>query len=146
MIMTSHIEVPALEAEAGLSASLSKNVVTKFLRGELGFDGVAVTDGLNMRALQKKGWGWNAVKAVEAGNDLIFSSGREADNLTAYRALVDAFRSGRLPMERLDESVLRILKLKRDFVSFAHPQTDFSAVGESVGTPAQKAFLMELRH
>jgi len=146
MIMTSHIEVPALEPEAGLSASLSKNIVTKFLRGELGFDGVAVTDGLNMQALQKKGWDWNAIKAVEAGNDLLFSSGKEADNLKAYRALVEAFRSGRLPMERLDESVMRILKLKREFVSFSHPQAEYSKVADGVNTPAQRAFVEELKH
>lgn len=111
VLMVGHILVTALDAEH--PASLSHPVVTGLLRQELGFDGVVCTDDLTMAAVSDTyGMGEAAVLAVEAGCDLLLVC-HEADNLTAARdALLAAVDSGRLSMERLDESVYRLLSLK----------------------------------
>ena len=145
MVMTGHIRVPALDRGPGASASLSKGVVDGFLRGELGFGGVAVTDGLNMKALGAESeQGRNAVAAVAAGNDILLSSGHASGNIAAYEALLAAFRDGRLPMSRLDQAVLRVLTLKLAAVPFARPQVDLSALPGKVDTAEQRAFLKSL--
>jgi beta-N-acetylhexosaminidase len=97
-IMPSHLRVPELTGD--LPASLSAAALTGLLRGELGFTGVIVSDGLEMRAVSALyGIPETAVRAVMAGTDLL-CLGRDIDQLTflAVRtALIDAVRSGRFP-------------------------------------------------
>ena len=114
VIMVSHILMTDIDPDR--PASLSEPVVTGLLRQELGFDGVVCTDDLTMAAVSDSyGMGEAAVMAVEAGCDLLLVC-HEADNLTAARdALLEAVDSGRISMERLDESVYRILSLKLDW-------------------------------
>lgn len=114
VIMVSHILMTAIDPDR--PASLSESVVTGLLREEMGFDGVVCTDDLTMAAVSDSyGMGEAAVLAVEAGCDLLLVC-HEADNLTAARdALLAAVDSGRISMERLDESVYRILALKLDW-------------------------------
>ncbi|HSR84360.1 MAG TPA: glycoside hydrolase family 3 N-terminal domain-containing protein [Streptosporangiaceae bacterium] len=112
-IMPSHLRVPELTGD--LPASLSRRAQTDLLRGELGFTGVIVSDGLEMRAVSEPyGIPEAAVQAVIAGTDLL-CLGREQDRLSflAVRAaLVDAARSGRLPAERLEEAAARVAELR----------------------------------
>ena len=112
--MVAHILMTQLDPD--WPASLSHKVVTGLLREELGFDGVVCTDDLTMGALSETwGVGEAAVLAVEAGCDLLLVC-HEPDNLTAARdALLEAVDSGRISMERLDESVYRILSLKVEY-------------------------------
>ena len=112
--MVAHILMTQLDPD--WPASLSHKVVTGLLREELGFDGVVCTDDLTMGALaQTWGVGEAAVLAVEAGCDLLLVC-HELDNLTAARsALLEAVDTGRISMERLDESVYRILSLKLEY-------------------------------
>lgn len=114
VIMVSHILMTAIDPDR--PASLSEPVVTGLLREEMGFDGVVCTDDLTMAAVSDSyGMGEAAVLAVEAGCDLLLVC-HEADNLTAARdALLAAVDSGRISMERLDESVYRLLSLKLDW-------------------------------
>jgi beta-N-acetylhexosaminidase len=112
-IMPSHLRVPELTGD--LPASLSRQAQTDLLRGELGFTGVIVSDGLEMRAVSEYyGIPEAAVLAVIAGTDLL-CLGRDQDHLSflAVRtALVEAVRSGRLPGERLEEAAARVGELR----------------------------------
>jgi beta-N-acetylhexosaminidase len=112
-VMPSHLRVPELTGD--LPASLSYAAQTGLLRGELGFTGVIVSDGLEMRAVSETyGIPEAAVRAVMAGTDLL-CLGRDTDQLTylAVRAaLVDAVRAGRLPGERLEEAAARVAALR----------------------------------
>ena len=113
-VMAAHILLREIDSD--LPASLSPEVVDGLLRGELGFDGVVCTDDLTMGAISHTyGMGEAAVMAVEAGCDLLLVC-HEADNLTAAReALLSAVETGRIDLERLDESVYRILSLKGEY-------------------------------
>ncbi|WP_309484142.1 glycoside hydrolase family 3 N-terminal domain-containing protein [Pseudarthrobacter sp. NS4] len=102
MVMTGHIAVTALEP--GVPASLSAHTYAA-LRG-LGFNGVAVTDALNMGAVAKQyPGGTAAVMALAAGADLLLMP---VDVAQAHAAIVGAVQSGSLPAERLDEAARRV--------------------------------------
>ena len=106
--MVAHILLSQIDPDN--PASLSPEVVTGLLREEMGYEGVVCTDDLTMGAISNTyGMGEAAVLAVEAGCDLLLVC-HSADNLAAaHAALVDAVDSGRISMERLDESVYRVL-------------------------------------
>ena len=112
-IMPSHLRVPELTGD--LPASLSRRAQTDLLRGELGFTGVIVSDGLEMRAVSERyGIPEAAVQAVIAGTDLL-CLGRDQDQLSflsVKAALMAAVRSGRLPGERLEEAAARVAELR----------------------------------
>jgi len=129
-IMTAHIVVPSLD-DSGDPATLSKKIVTGQLREALGFEGVIVTDGLEMAAVrQKYGDGEVAVRALEAGVDQLLLP---ADPPAAYAAVEQALDSGRLSEERIDESVARILKMKYDQGVIKRPTVDVDKVMNVVG-------------
>lgn len=113
-VMVAHILMTQIDPD--LPASLSPAVVTSLLRQGMGYEGVVCTDDLTMAAISDTyGMGEAAVLAVEAGCDLLLVC-HEADNLTAAReALLAAVDSGRISMERLDQSVYRILSLKGEY-------------------------------
>lgn len=113
-VMVAHILMTQIDPD--LPASLSPKVVTGLLRQEMGYEGVVCTDDLTMAAISDTyGMGEAAVLAVEAGCDFLLVC-HEADNLTAVReALLAAVESGRIDLERLDESVYRILSLKGEY-------------------------------
>ena len=95
-----------------LFRSLSPKIVTELLRQELGFDGVVVTDSLKMQAMTDHySSGDIAVGAVQAGVDLLLSPKNLKE---AVAALTQAVEDGTISQERLDESVLRVLRLKLD--------------------------------
>lgn len=129
-IMTAHIVVPSLD-DSGDPATLSKKIVTGQLRDELGFDGVVVTDGLEMAAVrQKYGDGEVAVRAIEAGVDQLLLPAAPQE---AYDALDEALDSGRLTEDRIDESVERILIMKYKQGVIKDPKTSVSKVSKKVG-------------
>ena len=108
-IMTGHISLPQV-TEADLPASLSYEITTELLREEMGFDGIVVTDALNMGAVADLySSGEAAVLAIEAGADMLLMP---VDAWGAKEALLEAVRSGRIPEERIDQSVRRILRVK----------------------------------
>jgi beta-N-acetylhexosaminidase len=112
-IMPSHLRIPELTGD--LPASLSRRAQTDLLRGELGFTGVIVSDGLEMRAVSDRyGIPEAAVQAVIAGTDLL-CLGRDQDHesfLAVRAAIVEAVRSGRLPGQRLEEAAARVAELR----------------------------------
>lgn len=107
-VLVSHTIVECLDAE--YPASLSP-AVHEYLRQEMGFEGVIVTDDLVMDAITDLyGDGEAAVLAVLAGNDLLCSSNYPVQ----YQAVLEAVTSGRIPMELLDTAVLRVLNWKME--------------------------------
>jgi beta-N-acetylhexosaminidase len=96
--------------------SLTRAIVTDLLRGELRFQGVAITDDLADPAITSAfSVPDAAVQAVKAGADLVFISGPEGDQQAAYAAVLAAARSGDIPRRRLDEALLRALEAKEDY-------------------------------
>ena len=109
MVMAAHITLPNVTSD-GLPASLSYELITGRLRGELGYDGLVITDALNMGAIASNySPADNALLAFKAGCDILLDPGSFPE---AYAAILGAVNSGEISMERLDESVLRILKAK----------------------------------
>ena len=107
-VMVAHVTCKTIDDT--YPASLSKKLITGKLRGELGYKGVILTDALNMGAIEKNyGSAEAAVLAFEAGNDILLMP---KNFHAAYDGVLSAVQSGRIPMTRLNESVLRILKLK----------------------------------
>jgi len=112
-IMTGHLLVPAYDPE--LPATLSRRILTGLLREELGFQGLIVTDGIEMQGVRRMyGLAGATVRALAAGADAICVGGDHADEHTAGRlrdAIIAAVRSGELSEERLRDAAARVRKL-----------------------------------
>lgn len=106
MVMMGHITVTLVDPEP---ATISKAIITDVLRGELGWDGVVISDSLDMGALAGYDNGEVCVKFLEAGGDILLGI---PDIETALTALEAAVTDGRLTESRIDESVQRVLELK----------------------------------
>ena len=106
MVMIGHITVTSVDPEP---ATISKAIITDVLRGELGWDGVVISDSLDMGALAGYDNGEVCVKFLEAGGDILLGI---PDIETALTALEAAVTDGRLTESRIDESVQRALELK----------------------------------
>ncbi|MEH0578577.1 MULTISPECIES: glycoside hydrolase family 3 protein [Streptomyces] len=135
-LMTAHILVPSLDA-SGDPATLSRPIVTGLLREKLGYDGVVVTDALDMAGVRTKyGDDRVPVLALKAGVDQLLNPPRLD---VAFNAVLKAVQDGELTEQRLDESVLRILRLKARLGLFDEPYVDPAEVGRTVGTRAHLA-------
>ncbi|MFF8671881.1 glycoside hydrolase family 3 protein [Streptomyces sp. NPDC015242] len=130
-IMTAHLMVPALDP-SGDPATLSRPILTGILRERLGYDGVVVTDSLGMEGVRTKyGDGRVPVLALKAGVDQLLNP---PDLDLAWNAVLAAVREGELTEARLDESVLRILRLKAKLGLFRAPYVRQDGVERTVGT------------
>ena len=119
-IMTAHIYFPTIEEKSGIPATLSKSVLTGLLRQELGFEGLIITDCMEMKAIANTfGTVEGAVKTVEAGSDTVLISHSYQKQKRAIKALIQAVKSGRISEERIDQSVKRIIKLKAKRINLA---------------------------
>ena len=136
MIMTAHLSVPAFD-DSGLPATLSKPILTDLLRGELGFEGVVITDALEMQGVRDLYPDDEvAVRALLAGVDqLLMTPAMDA----AYEAVVGAVESGRIPEKDLDAKVRRVLELKYHRGLVDQALVDVATVGQRVGTPEHLA-------
>ena len=115
MVMAAHINLPNVTGDS-TPASLSKVMITDTLRGELGYNGVIITDSLGMGAVTRICPASEVgVKVLEAGGDILLCP---TSLPTAYKGVLDAVKSGRLSKERIDESVRRILELKHKYGLF----------------------------
>ncbi|MFI2456974.1 glycoside hydrolase family 3 protein [Streptomyces chengbuensis] len=129
-IMTAHIVVPALDPSED-PATLSRPILTGILREELGYDGVVVTDALDMAGVrQKYGDDRVPVLALKAGCDQLLNP----PNLSvAWNAVLQAVRNGELTEQRIEESILRILLLKSELGLFRSPFASREGVDRTVG-------------
>jgi beta-N-acetylhexosaminidase len=113
MVMVGHLVYPAIDPER--PASLSPEAIG-MLRGELGFDGVVITDDLAMAGASGNGSPARAaVEAVKAGADLLIISSPPQQQADAYEAVLEAVESGEIPRERIRGSVERVLKVKEKY-------------------------------
>jgi beta-glucosidase-like glycosyl hydrolase len=112
-IMSAHIMFPALDS-SGVPGTLSKAVMTGLLRNTVGFQGLAISDDLGaMKAITDNfSPGEAAVRAVNAGVDMLIMSSSLSQQRTARDALVAAVRSGQISRDRLDEAVRHVLTVK----------------------------------
>ncbi|PVD04685.1 glycoside hydrolase family 3 protein [Streptomyces sp. CS147] len=135
-IMTAHIVVPALDPSED-PATLSRPILTGILREELGYDGVVVTDSLGMEGVRTKyGDDRVPVLALLAGVDQLLNP----PNLSvAWNAVLEAVRSGEISEERIEESILRILRLKSGLGLFRDPFVSHLGVERTVGSRAHRA-------
>ena len=110
-IMVSHAMYPQIDAEH--PSSLSKAIITDWLRKDMGYNGVVITDDMDMGALAKHyTFGDMAVQSILAGSDILLVCHEYEHMQEAYNGLMKAVKDGRISKERLDESVKRILLMK----------------------------------
>jgi beta-N-acetylhexosaminidase len=139
-VMVAHVTVPALDSDPNHVATISPAIVSDLLEKHFGFKGIVVTDALDMAGLTHlfaNNIGRAAVEAFKAGNDLLLIP---ADLTASYNAMVQAVRSGEISRERLDRSVLKMLKTKASLALEEARLVDLNAISTSVGKPASLAF------
>ena len=150
MIMTAHVVMPELQSDCDLAtqegcdpATLDPEILTGLLREELGYRGVVVTDALNMAGVREKyGDARIPVLALKAGVDMPMMVDTDTDTVSldvAYTAVLDAVRNGELTEQRIDESVYRVLKLKRERGLFRDPFVNERRAARRLGTPRHLA-------
>lgn len=141
-IMTGHIVLPALDSGEFSPASLSQPIVTGLLRGELKFDGLVYTDALRMDAVaQKLSPGEAAVRAIQAGNDVVLLSPDDAAAVAAIKAAVE---KGVVTTTQIDTSVRRILRAKARLGLYKSKTVSLDDVPKQVGGRAHAAVAQEL--
>ncbi len=142
-IMTAHVVYQALDAQH--PATLSPAILTGLLREQLGFDGVIVTDDLEMRAIvDHHGIGDAAVQAFLAGADILLICKDHDRAVAAMEAVRKAVESGIISPDRLDASVRRIMQLKRKFLR-SHLPADPSVAQLVVGCRTHQVLLDTIR-
>jgi beta-N-acetylhexosaminidase len=135
-VMVAHVTVPAIEPDPTLVATTSRRVTTDLLKEKLGFKGIVITDGLEMNGLMRlyasspNPSGAACVAALKAGNDILLIP---PDLDSGYRGVLEAARSGEIPKQQIDESVLKILKAKASLGLNKARLVDINEIGHEVG-------------
>jgi beta-N-acetylhexosaminidase len=131
-VMIAHLEIPAIDSTPGIPATLSSATVSGLLQQEMGFEGLVVTDALDMAGLTK-GYsiGESAVRAFKAGVDVLLCPSNEQ---VAVNALVAAVRRGEISEDRLNTSVEKILLVKHALNLDEVREVDIERIDERVGT------------
>lgn len=109
IVMVGHLALPGLDP-SGQPATVSAVLIEELLRADLGFEGIVMTDALDMGAVRSQDRGELVVQSIEAGVDILLAP---PDVALAHAAIVDAVVTGRISEERLDASVARVLRLKQ---------------------------------
>jgi beta-N-acetylhexosaminidase len=149
-IMTAHLYLPQIEPQPDLPATLSKTVLTGLLRERLGYQGLILSDALDMQAIKKdRSAAEAAIESFEAGADLLLVAGITADDRRHLGdgppALLEAVRSGRVSEARLNASVLRILEAKARRGLLPGAGTAQPAADPAVlNSPAHRALALEV--
>lgn len=136
-VMVAHLTVPALEPDPNLVATTSSRIVTGLLREKMGFQGLVVTDAMDMDGLMRLYSGPNpsgaaAVAAVKAGDDVLILP---LDLDGAYQGLLRAVRSGQISSARIDASVIKILRAKAAVGLDKSRLVDVDQLGRDLGRP-----------
>ncbi len=146
-VMVAHIWYPALEPEENLPASLSHNIITGILREELGFQGIILTDAMDMGAIDTQyGYPTAAIMAIKAGVDIVSPGpgiGLETQT-QMIQAVIDAVRSGEISEARIDESVQRILDTKARFGILDWQPLDENTAAERINLPQHEQVIDNL--
>jgi beta-N-acetylhexosaminidase len=127
-VMTAHVALPALTGCATLPATLSKAVIRHLLRGQMEYDGLVITDALDMGALaQGAGQVLDVLAAVNAGVDLLLCTADPAQEERVYHGLLHAYGRMLLDDGELTRSTARLARTRQWLAAFQRP--DFSVVG-----------------
>jgi beta-N-acetylhexosaminidase len=147
-VMVGHLLVPAIEPDGNVPASVSSNVITGLLKQKLGFNGLVVTDALDMAGLTKVFSGDKhevsaqaAVAAVRAGDDMVIIPG---DLDGAYSGLLNAVHAGQISESRIDASVLKILRMKAALGLERNRFVSLAAVEKNVTLPPSSALAQKV--
>lgn len=139
-IMSTHVSFPAISGDPELPATLSRAVLTDLLREELGFEGLIVTDCLEMSAISDEiGTVEGAVRAVEAGADQLLISRSPSLAMEAIESVTAAVRGGRIAESRVNESVRRVLRVKNRRPPTAKASSDSEGLQRLVETSRRVA-------
>ncbi len=135
-VMSGHLVVPALEPDKNVPATLSPLILTDLLRKKMGFDGIEVTDALDMAGVTAIDSPPNvAVRAINAGIDvLLIPPNPDA----AILAMKEAVESGELPVAKVNEAVRRILRAKAQLNLEQNRLTDLNRLNAVFGSPKFK--------
>ena len=143
-VMVAHVTVPALESDPNRVAVTSPAIVTHLLKEQLGFQGIVVTDALDMAAVTRlyaADIGREAVDAFKAGNDVLIIP---PDLDAAYHAMLAAVGSGEISGERLDSSVRKILQAKASLGLQRARLVDVNALDKLIKQPENTALAQKI--
>jgi len=141
-VCTNHVHYPALAPGRVEPSTVSRAVITGLLREKLGYRGLIMSDSLTMKPMKDEfGIGEAAVRTVMAGHDIILQD-YQSDPAITLQALVEAVEAGRIPMEQINASVVRILTVKGWLGLFDNPLVDVDRLAERVATADNRAFAM----
>jgi beta-N-acetylhexosaminidase len=142
-ILVAHLHCPALDPDA--PSSLSRIVITDILRGELGFDGLVVSDDLEMGAITgRHDVGEAAVRFIEAGGDLVLVCRSAAPQKATIAALESAVRCGRIARQRIQASLARLSRA-HSRIPARGPASGTTTVWAIVGAPEREALVARLQ-
>lgn len=140
-VMTAHVAVPAL-APADLPATLAPQILTDLLRNQLGFEGLVITDALDMGGIAKGySTGEAAVRALQAGADALLMP---PDPDVALRAVVAAVEDGRLSRKRIQASVAKILTAKEKLGLDRKRAVDLESIADVLDSPEDRERAQEI--
>lgn len=146
-VMVAHIYFPQIDNEENLPSSLSSNVINGLLREQMGYEGLVITDALDMDAIDTVySPGNSALRAIEAGNDLILLGAHISpeNQIIAMQAVVDAVRNGDILESRIDASVRRILTAKEAMNVLSWQTLDPNTADERIDTENHQMLVEEM--
>jgi len=116
MVMVAHILLPSIDDE--FPATLSSKVIADLLRGDLGYDGVIITDDMTMGAIVNNySLEEASIKFLKAGGDILLICHGEENPSLVFNRIMQALEDGELSMEEIDKKVYRILELKKTYLT-----------------------------
>ncbi|MBN2320596.1 MAG: glycoside hydrolase family 3 C-terminal domain-containing protein [Acidobacteria bacterium] len=141
-VMTAHIAVPKVTEDPEVPATLSREILTGLLRHTLQFDGIVVTDALEMGGIRNHYWsGLAAVRAIQAGADIVLLPTNVA---VAVNEIERAFEMGLIPVDRIDASVSRILRAKSSLGLHRERTVSIDRLKETIASPQNEAFAQKI--
>jgi beta-glucosidase-like glycosyl hydrolase len=141
-VMIAHMNIPALDPTPNMPSTLSNPIVTGLLKNELGFKGLIISDAMDMKGVTKYFKDGEAeVMGVIAGMDILELA---HDSKQAIKKIKEAIKDQRISMERIDESVKKILTAKYWAGLNVKPQIDENNIAEDVNRPESRALVQQL--
>src|SRR5699024_6675177 len=136
-VLSAHISFPEISNQPGLPGTLDPSILHRILKDSLNFDGLVVTDGLEMKGISEHySPGEAVVLDLKAGADLMLLS---SDEVTAIEEVERAVQQGKKSEKRINQSVRKLLNFKKDAGLFQHAAVDISALNSKIASPKNKA-------
>lgn len=141
-VMIAHMNIPALDPTPNMPSTLSNPIVTGLLKNELGFKGLIISDAMDMKGVTKYFKDGEAeVMGLIAGMDVLELA---HDSKQAIKKIKEAIKDQRISMERIDESVKKVLTAKYWAGLNVKPQIDENNISEDINRPESRALVQQL--